>query len=216
MKRFMLLMLAAIMLTAFGCSGGNVVAPDDRSTMDDFLATCPELNGYAGSFSITDQDGLVVGEGSLVRNDAGKLSLDEMRTGEVLIDLTWLNWVDMAADFYDARWYQPNGWPVYYYGDLVKYDILITNYAITIPNAILRVQHKYTNGPYVGQILPKSERWWFNVTIPGETVTKLYDEYHALAHGWIAVWGMIDYPVNFWFIHLDLILYNGIFGLWEP
>jgi hypothetical protein len=87
---------------------------------------------------------------------------------------------------------------------------------MTIPSADLYVAHKWLYGPNAGNTLPGSERFWADVCLPGMAVTEIYDEYHALAHGWIAVWGVIDYPVNFWFIHLDLILYNGIFALWEP
>ena len=215
MRKLTLLALAVLLVFALGCSGNPGVAPTERESLEDFLATFPGLTSNVGTFSITDLDGNMVAEGTLVRDENG-LSLGEIRNGDILIDLTWLGWMDLACDFYNPRWYQPNGWPVYYYGDIIKYDVCITNYCFTVPNANVRVQHKYYYGPKKGEILPDSERWWYHVYLPGNQVTKLYDEYHALAHGWIAVWGLVEFHFNFWFINFDVILYNGICGMWEP
>ena len=215
MRKLIFIALAALLLLALGCSGNPGVTPTDRETLDEFLANAPAMGSNVGTFTITDLDGNLVAEGTVLRED-NNLSLGEIRNGEILIDLTWIGWLDLACEFYNARWYQPNGWPVYYYGDMIKYDVCITNYAITIPNANVRTQHRYFWGPKAGDLLPGSTEWWYNVYLPACQVTKLYDEYHAVYHGWIAVWGLVEFNFNLWCLEINIILYNGICGLWEP
>jgi hypothetical protein len=215
MRTWTLLALAALFVLVCGCSGGSGVTPEERGSLEDFTSSFTGYDGIAGTFTITDLDSNVVAEGTLVRDD-GKLTLGEIRNGEITIDLTWIGWLDLSCDFLNPRWYQPSGVPVFYYGDNIKYYVNIYNYAFTIPNASVRIQHKYLYGPKKGEVLPGSTKWWYHVYIPGCAVTKLYDEYLALAHGYIAVWGLVEFHFNLWFIHFDVILYNGICGIWEP
>jgi hypothetical protein len=210
-KKFFLVVLAAMLISALGCSGDSGLTPD-RDTYQDMVGTNPEYNGIAGTFTITDVNGMAVAEGDLVRDENG-LSVSEMRNGDILIDLTWLKWIDAECDFLNPRGFNASGWALYWYGDTIEYDLCITNYGCTISNATVKVRHQHL---YTGWILPGSQRTWYNVYLPGGNLTKIYDEYHAIYNGWIGVWGTVIYPVNFWCIHIDIILYNGICGVWDP
>jgi hypothetical protein len=174
-----------------------------------------ERDATIGSFEITDLDGNLVQAGTLVRDENGKLALGELRYGDILIDLTWLGWFDAECEYLNGRTYLPNGWVVYYNGDNMQYKVHITNYACTIPNCTIRTEQRYYYGGGICGGAAVEE--WFNVTLPGPAITTLYDEYLIVMHpGYGATWCIINFPFNFWWIHFDFILYNGICGVWEP
>ena len=204
MRKLTLLALGVLLILALGCSSGN-----------DVVAPPVERDVATGSFEITDLDGNIVTAGTLERDETGKLVLGEIRTGEIVIDLTWLGWFDAECEYLNGRTYLPNGWVVYYNGDNMKYKVHITNYAFCIPNCtIITQQRRYYGGAPCGG---DWQEIWQHICLPGCKITTLYDEYLIVMHpGYGATWCIIDFPFNFWFIHFDFILYHGICGVWEP
>lgn len=219
MRRLFLLTLAVLLVFALGCSGGNGLTPDDRVSMEDFFAGLTVDDSIAGYYSITDLDGKVISEGTMVRNDDGNLGMGEARNGEIVIDLTWLGWVDATATYLNPRGYTPQGWTIYYIGDTMEYDLCIHNYCKVICCAGVQSEQRYFGGPHNGELMPGDAiEVWLDVYLPhGETC--LNDTYYIPAGticGLDMTWAKVWFSFNIWCIQFDIILYDCIAGIWDP
>ncbi len=219
MKKLLLVILAGILVFALGCSSGNGLTPDNRASMEDFFAGFNVDNSVAGYYSVTDLDGNVIAEGTMVRDQGGKLAMGDMREGDIVIDLTWLGWVDADAEYLNPRGYTAEGYTIYYIGDTMEYRLCITNYASFICCANVQSEQRYYLGPHHGELLPGgSIETWYDVPIP-VGVTCLNDDYYipsgtigGLDMTWCKVW----FTFNIWCLHFDIILYDCIAGIWDP
>jgi len=204
---------------AMGCSSNNAVTPDDRGTMEDFFSNLTWDESNAGSFYVTDADGVVLFESNLVRDDNGNLAFGETRNGEILVDLTWLNLVDCTVDYLNPAGFTPDGRSLYYIGTDMCYDLNVEVHGFTINNATVIAQQRYLGGPYDGQLLPgESTETWLNQLL-NNGINVLNDCYYipyGTHPGNDVTWAIVMFPFNIWCMHFDIILYNNPCGVWDP
>ena len=217
MKKLVWLLLAALFIFVVGCSGSSGVTPD--RDMEEFFANLTYDDSIAGNFTLYDQEGVVLAEGTLVKDQNGNLAMGDIRTGEIWIDLTWLHWVNCTVDYHNPVGYLPSGAVLYYIGMTMEYDLNVQNFGPQIMSANLRTQQRYYGGPYHLELLPgASTEMWYDVTLPNG-ISSWYDTYYIpvgthpgndITHA--SVW----IPINIWFLQLDLVLFDCCAGIWDP
>jgi hypothetical protein len=219
-KKLSWLMICALLLFVIGCSGNAGLTPDDnRVSMEEFFSNLTYDDSVAGYVTVTDADGKIVLEGTLVRGDNGELMLGEVRTGEVIIDLTWLNWVDCSVDYLNPAGFTPDGRSLYYIGTTMEYELNVHNNGWVIWNASVRAEQRYLGGPKNGELLPgaSSEEWLHQTLWKGDNIfpDDYYIPYGTLP-GNANTWAVIWFPFDFWCIHIDILIFNDTAGVWDP
>jgi len=219
-RKLTLLVCAVILVFAIGCSSGTGVTPDNRGTMEQFFNNLDMPNSVPGYFSVTDVDGNVIVEGTLILNDDGSYTMGEIRNGNCSIDLTWLHWIACCnTDYLNPAGYTPDGRSLYYIGTTMEYKTSICNCGPAICKGNVLICQRYWGGPEDGELLPGEPcEGWYEIlikhgmncfeddyyipygTIPGNDVT------------WVKVW----FSFNWWCLHFDIILFDNACGLWDP
>jgi hypothetical protein len=212
-------LFGALFLFAVGCSGTTGVTPDDRGTMDEFFSNLTYDDSIAGNFYVTDVDGEKIFESTLVRDEVGNLSLGETRTGNIIVDLTWLNLVTVDVDYLDPAGFTSDGRSIYYIGTNMCYDFNVIVYGNCIHNANVIAQQRYLGGPYNGQLMPgASEEEWLNQLLCNGP--NIFNDCYYIPYGTCpgnaVTWGIVWFPFNFWCLHFEIILYNCPAGVWDP
>jgi len=212
-------MLVALVAISLGCSSGNGVAPDNRGSMEEFFTNLKIDDSTAGYFSVADLEGNVICEGTLVRDENGKLAMGETRNGEITIDLTWMGWVDCSVNYLNPAGYTPDGRSLYYIGTTMDYELNVNNYANNVCCATVVTEQRYLGGPLDGELLPgdSTEKWTDVLLLHGLTV--LPDDYY-IPYGTIpgndVTWARVSFSFNIWCLKFDIILYDCAAGLWDP
>jgi hypothetical protein len=219
-RKLLLLVLAVMLLAAFGCSGNNSpTAPEERVSMEDFFAGFTVDDSIAGYYSITDLDGNTVAEGTMVRDESGKLAMGEMRQSDIVIDLTWMGWIDADVEYLNHRGYTPEGYVIYYIGDSMQYRLCLTNYASFICCANVQTEQRYYLGSHHLELMPGDPiETWYDVILP-VGVTCLEDDYLCVPGtipGLDLTWCKVWFTYNIWCLHFDIVIYDCIAGIWDP
>jgi hypothetical protein len=218
-RKLSLLLCGVLLIFVFGCSGSPGVAPD-RQTMDDFFAGLELPDSVPGYFSISDLDGNIAAEGTLVLNEDGSYTVGEVRNGEITIDLTWLCWICCCwTDYLNPAGYTPDGRSLYYIGTTMEYKTCFCNCGPCICNGNVLICQRYWGGPKHGELLPGAScEGWYGIFIP-HGLNCFEDDYYipygtlpGNAVTWLKVW----FSFNWWCLHFDIILFDCCCGLWDP
>lgn len=220
MRKLLVLLCAALLLFAFGCSGGSGVTPDNRATMEEFFAGLDTPDSPAGYFTITDLDGNMVAEGTMVLNEDGSYSMGDIRNGDFVIDLTWTCWISCCdVDYLNPAGFTPDGRSLYYIGQTMEYELCFCNSGPGLCYGNVMICQRYWGGPEDGELLPGLPcESWLGVPIPHGI--NCYDDDYYIPAGTLpgndATWLKVWFSFNFWCFHIDIILKDCPCGIWDP
>ena len=236
-KKALILAAVALLFVGAGCAGGSTpTTPDKGMSMADYFGSLPTPSPACAKFTYTANNGKVLLSGTLGKHPDGSLYVMESRGAQEDIPFMPLGAILCIVTYNNPAGTIPSGpfsgYPFYYIGQTVDYDINILSlldltgtgigpYQFTGPPHIHAEQHYAHIDPLTTEIIadgPLPGAYAFDIDQAiGYGYQVINDTYFIPAGtnpGLDVTTVRVTCPLGFGLF--DLVFFDDIAGIWDP